>query len=82
MKTIQIALVLAAALNVVSCQSGTAGYFNVRNAPPMTPSEQARSMAGIRAIEDEGFRDRHRERMSQAAAWRYARPACRTVIVY
>ena len=70
--TISTILLAATALCAVSCQSGTAGYYNVANRPRMTEVERAQSLAGIRAIEDEGFLYRHRERMSQAEACRYA----------
>ena len=72
MRTITALTLSAISLLATSCQSGTAGYYNVANPPPMTAAERADSLAGIRAIEDEGFEYRHRERMSRAVAWNYA----------
>lgn len=75
MKTIRNTTLALLPLLAASCHSGTAGFYTVPNAPAMTPEERSVSHANIRAIEDEGFAYRHRERMSEAAAWRYARPA-------
>lgn len=75
MKTITTIALAILPLLAASCQSGTAGFYTLQNAPAMTPAERSVSHANIRAIEDEGFSYRHRERMSEAAAWRYARPS-------
>lgn len=75
MKTIRNAALAILPLLSVSCHSGTAGFYNLQNAPAMTTAERSASHANIRAIENEGFAYRHRERMSEAAAWRYARPS-------
>jgi len=75
MKTILNTSLALLPILAASCHSGAAGFYTMPNPPAMTPEERSVSLANIRAIEDEGFAYRQRERMSEAAAWRYGRPA-------